>query len=76
MGPRCLKGDPSAVPRMGERQLPGMQTERRVLDRDRLHVAELVMGPIQGVADNRPAEVPEMHANLVGPPGLWLDQKQ
>ena len=44
----------------------GVQAERRIADRVGLCFAKLLIGQIRLLALDRPAEVPQMDANLVG----------
>ncbi len=72
---RRLEGHLAPQLRMCECQLPCVQTERSVLDAGRLHIAKLLIGPVERVADDGPAEVPEVDADLIGSTCSWRRQQ-
>src|SRR3954462_7880989 len=54
---------------MTESHLPRMQTERGIGDAEGLRLAEFSVRQINGVAADREAQFPKMHADLIGPTG-------
>lgn len=65
-GPLSLKADGLVAERLCESQPPGVQAHRRVVDREGLLRAELLVRQIRRVAHDWVAEVPEVHADLIG----------
>lgn len=63
---RCLEADWRRVLRVLKRELPRMQAKRGVFHGKRLHVAKRVACEIRSISHNWPAEMPQMHANLIG----------
>ena len=54
----------------------GQQAERRGIDGVSLSVAELPLGEIGRIADDGPAEMPEVNANLIGTAREWNNLQQ
>ena len=61
---------------MPERELPRVKLERRRAGSERLGVAGLPVWQIGGIARDGKSELPEMHADLVGPAGAELGLQQ
>jgi hypothetical protein len=57
---------------MVERNAVRVQAQRRVSDSVRLSIAESTTWQIGLLALDRPAEVPQVDANLVGASGDWM----
>ena len=65
IGQRRLEVNTFAAERMRERNSPGMQTKRRIGERQSLLGTNLLIRQIKRIADNRQIEMPEMQADLV-----------
>ena len=53
---------------MVERDAVGVQAKRGIIDRERLRFADGAIGEIRRVANDREAEMPEMHLDLIRAP--------
>src|SRR5687767_11203017 len=56
---------------MIERELPRMQTQRRIVHPECLRIAENAAREIRTVAAHRKAEMPQMHPDLIRAPREW-----
>ena len=62
-----------AVLRVRERQLGSVQAEWFIFNCEGLQFAELVIGKVHRIADDGPAEVPEVDSDLIRSSGSWRD---
>ena len=76
IGERRFKRDFAFVYGVFEREFPGEKVQGAVGGGDGLGFAQALTGEVKGVAQDGPAEVPEMDSDLVGAAGVRGDLQE